>query len=413
MTKPGVAVREVESQLARITTCLVTLSRLNALHLLAAADGRVKLEKAERSARYADLAVAVDQFARRHYQHRTPLVSWPESVRPDVTGALIAGRIELRPLNQAVRTMVGALARVIRELGLGVRQTLLAAPVEALIAHLQSAVPDRLATRPQPLPSIPILMLTPLVGRPRKVLSGPQRTRHDPVFIPSYSLLQRREPRFGSSLVEAVPYLWTVSIRETLAAELCALSGVEYDGLPLAFYGDMSKQAWDEMRHAVYYLEVALRLIPVLLRRLRGRDPLLPLLRLFRSGRARLPIPLEGNLYEAMFNATLSERLILFQMQTEAPSAARKKQQIESTLCRAHPELRGALEYDIRDEIAHARIGKTWLAHLLPGRIEQRRAIALTNRLRSVLILTSFAHHHNAPLPQLIDQCLCGELRAA
>jgi hypothetical protein len=99
--------------------------------------------------------------------------------------------------------------------------------------------------------------------------------------------------------------------------------------------------------------------------------------------------------------------------QTEAPSAARKKQQIEPTLCRAHPELRGALEYDIRDEIAHARIGKTWLAHLLPGRIEQRRAIALTDRLRSLLILTSFAHHHNTPLSQLIDQCLCGRLRAA
>jgi hypothetical protein len=56
---------------------------------------------------------------------------------------------------------------------------------------------------------------------------------------------------FGESLRETIRYLWTVCVGETMAAELCALSSIEYDGLPPAFYRDMGKQAWDEMRHAV------------------------------------------------------------------------------------------------------------------------------------------------------------------
>jgi uncharacterized ferritin-like protein (DUF455 family) len=114
-----------------------------------------------------------------------------------------------------------------------------------------------------------------------------------------------------------------------------------------------------------------------------------------------------------MLNASLTERLILFNVQTEAPSAARKKRQTELALCRAHPELKMALEYDLRDEIAHARIGQTWLKYLVPSRADRRRAVAMTDRLRSILILTSFAHVHEVPLPHLIDQCLSGAVQPA
>ncbi len=405
--KAGSAVRDVDHLLGCVTTNLVTLSRLHALRLLASASSQAKLAAAERVARYADLAVAVDQFAIRHYHRKPQPVVWPAAVRPDVTGVLAAGRIDAQALRVSIRSMVGGLAGVLNDLESQVRRTLLAAPVRPLLALVRSGAPCRIGahrrrnqTHVEPVP----------VLRPRQVLVGPTHVHHDPILKPSYSLLEQREPQFGQSLAQVVPYLWTVSIRETLAAELCALSSIEYDGLPLAFHADMSKQAWDEMRHAVYYLDVALGLIPALIAKLGRKDPLRAILLSFRRGQG-LPIPLEGNLYEAMLNASLAERLILFQVQTEAPSAARKKRQMESALCHAYPELRVALEYDLRDEIAHARIGQTWLRYLLPSRADRWRAVEMTDRLRSVLILTSFAHHHEVPLPHLIDQCLSGALQ--
>jgi hypothetical protein len=50
-----------------------------------------------------------------------------------------------------------------------------------------------------------------------------------------------------------------------------------------------------------------------------------------------LPIPRELNLYETILNCSLEERLILFQIQTEAPGASRKKENLRSELCRLYP----------------------------------------------------------------------------
>jgi hypothetical protein len=41
------------------------------------------------------------------------------------------------------------------------------------------------------------------------------------------------------------------AFRETLAAEVAALSILEYDGLPWPFYLDMARQVEDESRHAL------------------------------------------------------------------------------------------------------------------------------------------------------------------
>ena len=50
----------------------------------------------------------------------------------------------------------------------------------------------------------------------------------------------------GDLLEDIMPSFWSVAHSEMLAAELCALSIIEYDHLPLKFYLDLAKQSWDE-----------------------------------------------------------------------------------------------------------------------------------------------------------------------
>src|SRR5205085_6798080 len=124
--------------------------------------------------------------------------------------------------------------------------------------------------------------------------------------------VDRHAPEFGESIEENIPYFWIMAARETLASQMCALSAVEYDGLPLAFYSDMAKQCWDEARHSLSFVLLAQKLTE--LKQIgpeRGGG---------QSEHEGFPIPKEGNFYEAMLNADLAQRLVLMNQRTEAPA---------------------------------------------------------------------------------------------
>jgi len=167
----------------------------------------------------------------------------------------------------------------------------------------------------------------------------------------------------------------------------------EYDGLPLAFYRDMAKQTWDEVRHAVYCLDTALMLLPQLEVELPYDHPTRAAVRRFRETGTGLPVPLERNLYEAIANASLVERLVLMHHDTETPGIRTLKEHIGSQFCQVHSDIADGLAIFRRDEISHSRIGNVWFHHLVPDLEKRNTIIANTRLLRGVLLLTSFAHH--------------------
>jgi hypothetical protein len=399
------AVREVVERLTFLVIALSALSRLEALRVLDASDRFAKLEAAERSCVYADLAWVVQEQATRNYLAKANLVYWPRCLHPEKAGLIVEGRINSIRLMDAIHRVETDAWNVAIQLEQDASGTSLAGPVRPLTAQVKRMLPpptsdgfgiERLADHDSES------------GRYFKTTTGPVSVSTDPIFTPTYTMLEQPAPIFGETVETSVPYLWTTVVGETMAAELCALSSVEYDGLPLAFHRDMAKQAWDEMRHAVYYLEAAVALLPTLESRLDESDPLKASLVAFRERQAGLPIPRELNLYETVLNSSLPERLILFQIQTEAPGASRKKRNLQSEVCQIYPDLARALEYDLRDEIVHARIGKIWLPYLVPDAAERRQLIEITGLLRGLLLLTSFAHHGSRSLGELMEDLVAG-----
>src|SRR5205807_4370080 len=106
--------------------------------------------------------------------------------------------------------------------------------LEPLLPELQAAA----ASLPHPRPGA----FDPLdVQRVQKVqrvqevqvvqtVRGPRRVALDPLFAPAFSLLE--EPARRAMDSHPAPHSWCLSTREAMAAEICALSLVEHDGLP-------------------------------------------------------------------------------------------------------------------------------------------------------------------------------------
>ena len=215
------------------------------------------------------------------------------------------------------------------------------------------------------------------------------------VCVEEPELIRARHP------YEQAPFYWLAGLRESMAAQLCALCVIEYDGLPLAYYRDFAKQTWDEMRHALFFLELGKTLLPEFLAAAPRGHRLVPGARHFqRTGRG-LPCPVERNLYEVAWNATLPQRLVLMHLDTETPGIARFKQELKADAFRSRPLQAEGLRLSTHDEATHARLGRTWLQHLLPERSARRAEIARTRLLRGAFLMAAFSHYHQRPLAEL------------
>jgi hypothetical protein len=391
----------------RLVLCVsgwATLGRLHCLELLAAPSILDMEVSASTFARRLDQALRLERFLGDYYFGKPTAVTWPTKYNPVETGVLHDGIIDRDELAESIGQLELELSNTVSDLLSDLKDQILTRPASCLVSELASDLPFPSARCPKRLLQ-PTLEPIGKENVPLKVLSGPLSVPSDPIFHKSYSLLEFDAPTFGDSPEQTAPYFWTLANREALASQLCSLSAIEYDRLPLEFYWDMAKQSWDEARHANYFLRTSISLANELRER-SGFDSTIPWLELdqFWSTGRGLPIPREGNLYESMLNADLVERLILMNYRTETPAIARKSERINSRFCQVRPEVADAYEIDKFDETSHAIIGKRWLDRLLPAAEQRATRIDETDLLRNVLLLTSFCHHGSMSMTELLGR---------
>jgi len=240
----------------------------------------------------------------------------------------------------------------------------------------------------------------------KKVLDGPSKIKIDKVFTPSYNILESQIPEFGEKLEEVVPYFWSLSLREILASELCSLSIIEYDNLPLQFYWDFAKQSWDEARHSRIYLNLSTSLFEDLESQLMKESNLYQIIKKYRLTNAGLQVPREKNMYEAILNSQLEERLILMNILTEAPAIGRLTRKLKMLICSKYPEIARVFEFDKIDETFHARIGNYWLKQLIPNSFDRRQKIEDTKLLRGILLLSSISEYSDFKLSEMAENLI-------
>lgn len=240
----------------------------------------------------------------------------------------------------------------------------------------------------------------------QRVLIGPSKIKIDKSFEPSYNILENPTPEFGNTLEEIVPYFWSLSLREILASELCSLSIIEYDNLPLQFYWDFSKQSWDEARHSEVYLNLSISFFDNLSQTLESKNKLYLIIESYNLTGKGLPVPKEKNMYEAILNSELEERLILMNILTEAPAIGRLIKKMKRSICNQYPEIKRTFEFDKIDETFHARIGNYWLKYLIPDPTIRRQKIEDTKMLRGILLLISISEYSDINLIEMAAELI-------
>lgn len=241
----------VSARLGALSARLVTLSRLSALALLGEPRAVDKCERAREAVLRVEQAASVAEFVARYYQLKPTNVAWSFADRPDQNGLLADGHVAMSATRAAITAAAQEAAELIAALLATASTTLLLAPLSMLL-------PPIAATLPAPSGAVALPRATePIPREPVQVLRGPRQVDLDPAFDPTIDLLDPANRELIDS--HRGPFFWNLSIREEMASELCSLSMVEYDGLPLAFYRDFAKQAWDEMRHALLFFRLERR----------------------------------------------------------------------------------------------------------------------------------------------------------
>jgi hypothetical protein len=187
-----------------------------------------------------------------------------------------------------------------------------------------------------------------------------------------------------------------------------ALCIIEYDGLPAEFCVDMAKQLSDESRHARVYLMTAIQMLTHVSPDSKTESFW------FEEGKKGLalgrglPIPNEGNLYSVVIGADLVERLILMHHRTELPGVRTKRQRLNGSRFLAENEdISITHQFDLIDEISHAKIGKKWLKYLVPDKIELETRVVETDLLRAILIANAVSCADGALLTTTLAAMQC------
>lgn len=347
----------VVNQLSTLGMGMVGLGRMHALQHLCEACMETKLDCAFRFFGSLENASNVDDFLRRFLQTSLPVIYWPRNLNPQRIGILTERQVSVHQLHEKIKRLERAVETLAGSILNQSTNSPYAQPLQWL---LKGAVRNRPVDQETEAQWDELAEGEP-PGEVHKAVCGPAHVKLDPAFTPDFSLLDRNVPSYGENAEKVSPYLWCLSIRETLVSELCALTSIEYDGLPLAFYRDMAKQCWDEIRHAIAYFRRSTALIPTAFDQMTSDAP-------FRAGMERylatgtgLPVPRECNLYETVVNADIVERLVLVNIQVETPAIARLKEKIGSPFSSNDPELKRLFEYDKLDETFHSDIGIKWL----------------------------------------------------
>jgi len=238
----------------------------------------------------------------------------------------------------------------------------------------------------------------------RRALRGPRSVEVDSAFDPSFSLLEFREPGFQPQGLGSTPYLWGLSVREATAGQSATAMLIEFDGLPLSFYLDLARQAWDEARHATFFLDAAIRLLPEYLASIPLSHRLRPACEQYLRTGHGLPVPRERLLYSLHRGFDLPERVMLFHLGGEATSVRMFTQQLRTPFYRSRPWLRRGVEQSLYEEAAHARFGEDWLPALLPDVEERASRLHSAISMREIFALTTLANENGRTLDDLLQQ---------
>jgi len=337
-------------------------SRLAAAAMLIEPRLNEKQRRAAEVTELTDAAARVFAFLERYFQRPPPLIGWTREAREGVA-AMFAGRHPERRLRALGRRTDAAIDSHLEAVRASTEGIALLQPVAQLVARLPRSGDEesRMMVRRRIRVDFPVFPNGPV-----KVMEGPVRGGLDPVFEPTHSLLDTPPPAYGDQPQQAVPSFWVLAAKEAMAADLCALCVVEYDGMPAAFYADLGKQAWDETRHAIAYLELAIGLLPELEHSIDVDHELARVLGRFRTAGRGLPVPLERTLYEAFWTANLPQRLILMQIDTKEPGVGTIRAQAQSGYALDHPAIGAVLEVLMHDEITHAEMATGGCATCCP-----------------------------------------------
>lgn len=400
-----ICLANITHKLWKIYDGYITLGRLYALKSLGNKQIDNKLTCNANCYRNIEAASRIARFMQKNYAKKEPLVHWPKHLLPATNGILIdTNLINLKLLDEVIRDLSATLAFNIYQVHNLIHHHVALQAMTYLLMEIASWLPydTRNSTTLDEFLGEKNTLQQGLV----KAFSGPMHVSLDNAFTPSYSILSQSPPDYGHHIRHATPYYWCLSARECLAADMCALSLLEYDGLPIDFYTDMAKQAYDEIRHAAIFLNITKTLMPDFKACLQPDEELFMIAARFEKYGSGLPIPLERNLFETIWNTTLDERFILMHYDTEAPGIHRLRQKLESSINKKYPFIGQQIEIVMREEVTHARIGDRWLKYLIPNPIDRANAIQHARLMRGILILTSSAHYTNKPLHSLIDNML-------
>lgn len=402
MSSQVFSLADTRETLQKLQDAVTTLGRYWLLAALSAPAYDQKLAAAEAASRLIDRALELQQFAWRQYHMTRRRVSWSAPDRPDTHGILVDGEIQRPVLVNEIRSLAAAIAAHCRNSVAGWTAVPALSPACRAILDTQRLIEELHSDLGGAGHELPPVRHGGRRPEAHRALAGPIRTPIDPAFDRQYSSLRHRAPSYSDDLRDALPYYWTLSTREAMASDSCALSAIEYDGLPLEFYRDMAKQCWDEARHAVLFKAFCREAAPLLLAELPVDDPLARILEVFLASGGGLPIPAEGNFYEVMWRADLVERLILMQIETETPAVRTLAQRARGALCARLPSFKSLVEIDRNDEISHARIGHNWFRYLVPAEADRRDRRELTALLRGVLFASVLARSEGVEVSDII-----------
>jgi hypothetical protein len=380
---------------------LLAVGRLSACVAIGEAEAANKLRCSEEASAYIEATDALLRTLNDYADTRDGFsVAWPTRISSSDS--------DTRELTSAeADALRNQLYDSTRAIGVSLLQQLHDTP---LLAYTSRELERAVALLPDDYPtgSTPLLAFS----RPERDTGSqdcPIRRLYGPRDSPLSLLVERRDslvdcpaPIYSERLEEVVPFLWVLSTREGMASDLCSLSIVEYDRLPLRFYRDFAKQAVDEASHSSFFMAAALDLMDECVQSLPSEHPVRTTIEGYRRGALQLPVPREGNLYEAIWAADLTERLVIMHHDTEGPAVKHIAARLEDEFCRSHPAIRRGFEIDRYDEISHAAIGARWLRHLYPDRSERRQAIKRAREMRGILLLAAIARHGDKPLIELV-----------
>ena len=387
-------VKEVILHIKKLQGCLVSAGRLCFLDLLLNETMSEKLERSRKGFIYIDFSLRMESLLIKSLGQKKKTVKWDEHIFTITKEIIETCNVELcenlqwyleSKAHDTIHYLIGK-----------AKNDILLVPVAEVLNELKDVVKNN-SVKAFTIDKIDITGSSAV----ERVFFGPAKIKEDKIFDTSYNDVGYTLPENGNTLEEIVPSCWSVAQGELRACELCALSVIEYDNLPLQFYWDFSKQSWDEARHALIYLNLSLSFFDTVITMIEKTHPLYKIIKSFKENKSGLPLPKDRNTWDAIINAELEERIILLNILTEGPAVARLTHKIKKEICTRYPQIKRVLEYDKADEMFHARIGNYWLKYLIPNLKSRKQKIEDAKLMKGFLLLTSIVEYSKGNMNEL------------